>query len=216
MKNTDLSQYKKLLVVVDMVNGFVKKGALADPEIGRIVPEITRLIEQTLDEGGHVVFVKDTHHENSREFKAFPPHCIKGTPEAELIDEFKPYEELGLATSYEKNSTSTMFAKGFLRDLEEMENLKEIIITGCCTDICVMNLAIPLKNYLDEYDREMRLVVPKNAVDTFRGELNDRDERNLEALDWMSRGGVEIVDEYKSETDIVQEWDEQDEWDTTR
>ncbi|HPR91840.1 MAG TPA: isochorismatase family protein, partial [Candidatus Dojkabacteria bacterium] len=79
MKNNELSQNKKLLIVVDMINGFVTEGALADPEIAKIVPEITRIIDQTIEEGGHVAFVKDTHHEKSKEFESFPTHCIKGT-----------------------------------------------------------------------------------------------------------------------------------------
>ncbi|MGI6484451.1 MAG: cysteine hydrolase family protein [Candidatus Dojkabacteria bacterium] len=202
MKNKET----KLLIVVDMVNGFVKEGALADPKIAKIVPEITRLIEQTIDEGNRVVFVKDTHHENSKEFESFPPHCIKGTSEAELIDEFKLYEELDLATSYEKNSTSTMFAKGFLKDLEEMEELNEVVITGCCTDICITNLAIPLKNYLNENDKDVRVIVPENAVDTYDSEWHNRDEWNLMGLAMMKQAGVEVLKEYKAETDIHHEW----------
>ena len=44
MKDNELSQYKKLLIIVDMINGFVTEGALADPEIAKIVPEITRIM----------------------------------------------------------------------------------------------------------------------------------------------------------------------------
>jgi len=207
MKDNELSQYKKLLIIVDMINGFVTEGALADPEIAKIVPEITRIIDQTIEEGGHVAFVKDTHHEKSKEFESFPTHCIKGTREAELIDELKPYEDLGLGTSYEKNSTSTIFAKGFLKDIESMTELNEIVIVGCCTDICIANLAIPLKNFLNENDRDIKIVVPENAVETYNAQWHDRNEWNLMALAMMKQSGVEVVKEYKSETDIPNEWD---------
>ena len=44
MKRKNLEELKELLIVVDMVNGFAKEGAMADPNIMKIVPEIERLI----------------------------------------------------------------------------------------------------------------------------------------------------------------------------
>lgn len=38
MKIKNLKMYKGMLIVVDMVNGFAKKGDLADPKIGDVVP----------------------------------------------------------------------------------------------------------------------------------------------------------------------------------
>lgn len=207
MKNNKLSQHKKLIIVVDMINGFVTEGPLADHDIAKIVPEVTRVIDQTIEEGGLVAFVKDSHHLNSKEFESFPPHCIKGTKEAELIDELKPYEDFGLGISYEKNSTSTIFAKGFLEDIESMTKLEEIVIVGCCTDICITNLAIPLKNYLNEIDRDIRIIVPENAVETFNNQWHDRNEWNLMALAMMKQSGVKVVKEFNTETDIPNEWD---------
>ena len=37
---------KKLLVIIDMINGFVKEGALADKQINNITPNIIKLIEE--------------------------------------------------------------------------------------------------------------------------------------------------------------------------
>ena len=88
----NLKELKELLVVVDMVNGFVKKGSLADSYIEHIIPEQIRLIEEFLKAKQGVLFIKDAHTKDSKEFDSFPPHCIKGTEEAELVDELKPYE----------------------------------------------------------------------------------------------------------------------------
>ena len=41
---------KKLLLVIDMVNGFVKEGALADKEIDNITPNIINLIKKYIQE----------------------------------------------------------------------------------------------------------------------------------------------------------------------
>ena len=80
------------------------------------------------------------HQKNSKEFESFPKHCILGTEEVELIDELKPYEkDMKLIR---KNSTSGFVTEEFQKYLKENENnLEEIIITGCCTDICIINFA---------------------------------------------------------------------------
>ncbi len=180
----------KLLVVVDMVNGFIKEGKMSDKDINHITPRIKSLVESFLSDEEGVAFIKDTHEVNSTEFKKYPPHCLKGTSESELISELSSYEQKSL--SYEKNSTSTIFAKNFMRDIERMESLKEVIITGCCTDICVMNLAIPLVNYFDEENRDVRVLVPQNAVETFNSDIHNRDEYNSIALKLMKNQGIGV------------------------
>ena len=77
-----------------------------------------------------------------------PSEYDPGTMVYELVEELKIFEPNALV--YKKNSTSTIYAPGFIEDIDNMENLKEVIIVGCCTDICVLNLAIPLQNYFDE------------------------------------------------------------------
>lgn len=183
-------ELESLLVVVDMVNGFIKKGTMSDASINLITPKITELVEKALSEHEGVAFIKDTHFEDSTEFEKFPPHCIKGSGEEELIDELKPYEIDSLV--YEKNSTSTMFAPGFINDINQMKKLREIIITGCCTDICVMNLAIPLVNYFDQNNRNINVSVIENAVETYDAPIHQRNEYNEMALKLMKQAGVKI------------------------
>ena len=86
-------ELKELLVVVDMINGFIKEGNMADKTINHITPNIIKLIEETLGKEEGIAFIKDTHNTDSTEFKKFPIHCLEGTSEAELIDELKPYEK---------------------------------------------------------------------------------------------------------------------------
>ena len=148
----NLEEIKRLLIIVDMVNGFVKEGAMADPYITHIIDEQLRLINIFKEKDDKLAFIRDCHKEGCTEFKKFPMHCLEGTSESELVDELKPYENNALV--YKKNSTSTMFAPNFVNDIESLKNLKEVVITGCCTDICVMNLAIPLVNYFDELKRD--------------------------------------------------------------
>ena len=183
-------EIEKLLVVVDMVNGFIKEGNMADPYINHITPRIVKLIEKVMEEDEGLVFVKDTHEEGSTEFKKFPVHCLKGTSESDVIDELKDFEKYGL--SYEKNSTSTMYAEGFVNDLESMKKLREVIITGCCTDICVLNLAIPLVNYFDQKNKDVEVSVIEGCVETYDSPLHSRSEYNEMALKLMKQAGVKV------------------------
>ena len=186
-------ELQKLLIVVDMVNGFIKKGAMADPYINHITPKLIREVEGILSEDEGVAFIKDTHDMNSTEFKKFPPHCVKGSGEEELIDELKPYEKEAL--TYEKNSTSTIFAKNFLSDIEKMKMLRKVIVTGCCTDICVLNLAIPLINYFDEHNKNVDVVVRSDLVETYDSPSHNREEYNGMALTLMRQAGAKVKGE---------------------
>ena len=67
----NLKIYKKCLIVVDMVNGFVREGVLHDPKIANIIPRQIELIEENIKNGGLTIFIKDTHNEDAVEFKRF-------------------------------------------------------------------------------------------------------------------------------------------------
>jgi nicotinamidase-related amidase len=195
MNKKNLEDVKKLLVVVDMVNGFVREGAMASQNIEHIVPEIEELVKKFTEESDkQVVFVKDTHEENAREFKRYPVHCLKGTSESENIDELKKYENMALV--HEKNSTSAIFPNGLLENIDKMKKLEEVVIVGCCTDICVINLAIPLQNYFDQVNRDIPIVVPENAVETYDGPNHKADEWNDMAYKFMDQAGIKLIKKY--------------------
>ena len=185
---------KKLIIFVDINNGFAKVGNMADPYIQHIVPESKRLLKHFLKMGYAAAFVKDWHDENSVEFMRYPIHCKGGTYEAQMVDELLPYESEVLV--FHKNSTSAMFAPDFMEMLAQMEGLEEVVIVGCCTDICVMNLAIPLQNYFDEHNRVVKIVIPKNAVETYDAPHHKRDEYNEMAFKFMMQTGIKIVETY--------------------
>ena len=190
----ELEELKQLLIIVDMVNGFVKEGAMADKKIAHIIPEQLRLIKMILEKNEGLAFIKDNHELGCREFERFPIHCVIGTEEAELVDELKPYEKEALV--YPKNSTSAIFAPNFMEDIQRMKNLKEVIITGCCTDICDMNLAIPLQNYFDQNNQKVHIVVPTNAVETYDAPYHNRDEYTKMAYKFLEQSGIQLVKKY--------------------
>ena len=171
---------KRLVVIVDMVNGFVNFGNLADKNINRIVPNCVKLVQTALENGDHVVAFKDCHSINDPEFKQFLLHCLRGTKECELVPELKPYERF--MTVIEKPTTNGFKTKAF-RELIESESFDEIVVAGCCTDICVANFLESLHEYLQETKQNTTLYVAADAVDTFGGENHDPDEVNKECLE---------------------------------
>ena len=192
-KINNFKMYKKCLIVVDMVNGFVREGVLHDNSIANIIPTQIKLSKETLACDGLVIFIKDTHNKDSKEFKRFgnTHHCIKGTKEADLVDELIPYEGLVNTISIEKNSTSFMEAPDFRKVVKNLENVEEYGICGCCTDICVVNGAIGLANYNDQWNRDVTIKAYKDAIATY-GE--DARENYIDAAYLlMEQQGIQLV-----------------------
>lgn len=189
----NFKMYKKCLIVVDMVNGFVRSGVLHDEEIARVIPGQIKLIKDAQKEGWLIIFIKDTHNINSKEFKRFgyTTHCLKETYEAELVDELKMYEYEDNTISIEKNSTSFMEAPQFREVVKNLDNIKEYNIVGCCTDICVVNGSMGLANYLDEWNRDAIIKVYEDLVATYN-ETNRGDYVNAAKL-LMEQQGIQLV-----------------------
>ena len=168
-KIKNLKVYKGMLIVVDMVNGFVREGVLHDEKITEVIPRQLELIKEAKHRGDLIVFVKDTHDEDAIEFKRFgnTKHCVRGTREAELVDEFRELEKEDDTISIEKNSTSYMEAEEFRNLIGDMTNLERVDVVGCCTDICDLNGTMGLANYFDQHNRDVSINVHTDAVATY-------------------------------------------------
>lgn len=192
MKN--LEEVNSAIFVIDMNNGFCEEGALADPTIKGIVPNIRKIIMDGLKRESALFFVNDKHTEDSVEIKRYAGHCI--TPrEQKTIKELSIFEEYADRVFY-KNSTCALFAPGMMEMLLQMKNLKRIVITGCCTDICIMNFAVALRNFMDEWNVDVDIVVPINAVETFHiPNVHEREEANQFGYRVMESNGIRLIKE---------------------
>ena len=192
MKN--LEEVNSAIFVIDMNNGFCEEGALADPTIKRIVPNIRKIIMDGLKRESALFFVNDKHTEDSVEIKRYAGHCI--TPrEQKTIKELSIFEEYADRVFY-KNSTCALFAPGMMEMLLQMKNLERIVITGCCTDICIMNFAVALRNFMDEWNVDIDIVVPINAVETFHiPNVHEREEANQFGYRVMESNGIRLIKE---------------------
>ena len=196
----NFEKISELVIVVDMINGFIKKGSMCDTSICKIIPDMKRYLKNERDKGNTIIFIKEAHDIDCVEFKKFPMHCVKGTQEAQIIEELTPFVDK--ENVYEKNSTCAIFAKNFLKDLSKMNNLKKINICGCCTDICVLNLTLPLVNYFDERNIKMEIIVNKNLVATFNADYHNAKDYSEMAFKLMQLNGVAVVNT-KIENNVV-------------
>ena len=78
--------------------------------------------------------------------------------------------------------------------LKRLKNLKEIIYSGVCADLCVMDFARTNARFLDQINKEVKLFVVKNTIDTFDAPGHNREEWLNIAYKVMEQAGIEIVE----------------------
>lgn len=184
-----------VIFVVDMIEGFVHEGALHDEAIHAATMHIESLIR---DAEQRVIFIADSHPPKTREFISYPSHCVIGTKESEVIQELQPYvQEL-----MRKNSTNTFTCPEFQLFLKErLKNYRDIVITGCCTDICILQFALCLNAWLNEHNKtEQRIIIPLSCVDTYHIEgVHDAVSCNEFSIRNMEANGICIVSKLERE-----------------
>ena len=78
--------------------------------------------------------------------------------------------------------------------IKKLKNLKEIIYTGVCADLCVMDFARTNARFLDQINKQVKLFVVKNAIDTFDAPGHNREEWMEIACKVMNQAGLEVVE----------------------
>ncbi len=146
------------VIVVDMVRGFLEEGnpLYCGAAARRIIPNIQRLLEEEIAQGSKVFYLCDRHTPDDPEFNTFPPHCIVGTPEAELIPELSKYP----GEVIPKNRYSGFFDTSLEKRLKTLRPEK-LIVCGVCTDICVLHTVADARNY------HYQVEVPVDCVASF-------------------------------------------------
>ena len=187
----NLKHYERVLIVVDMVNGFVYNGPLHDIECSKIIPRQKEIIDDYLDNGDLVVFIKDTHTKDSTEFSRMPIHCLENTNESELVPELREYVGRDNVITINKNSTSFNEAPEFRELITNLVNLKRVDEIGVCTDICDFNGIMGLANRLNQENRDVSIYVHEDAVATFNE--TERSEYVEAAKLLMKQQGINII-----------------------
>ncbi len=148
----------KAVLVVDMLRGFLEEGhpLYCGPRARRIISNIQKLLERESEQGSTIFHVCDHHAPDDPEFKLFPPHCIEGTPEAELVPELAGYQ----AETIHKRHFSGFYDTTLERKLKKLDP-EALVVCGVCTDICVLHTVADARN------RGYEVEVPINCVASF-------------------------------------------------
>ncbi|MEW6378153.1 MAG: isochorismatase family cysteine hydrolase [bacterium] len=127
----------KALLIIDMLNDFVKEGApLEVPETRRVIPVIQEETAKAHREEYPVIYVCDSHEPDDQEFKRFgwPAHAVRGTAGAQVVDELQPSSGDLIV---EKTTYSGFYNTGLDNMLKTL-GVDTLRLTGCVTHICVM------------------------------------------------------------------------------
>jgi nicotinamidase/pyrazinamidase len=172
-------------MVVDVQNGFTKFGNLASPRCAEALPRIREIVELEANRGAGLIFTADTHAPDDAEFKMFPPHCIDGTSEQEIVAELAPFVEK--ATVVRKRRYSAFHDTDLEQILAKMAPA-EVGVVGVCTDICVLHTVADLRN------RDYPVQVYRDGVETFDASDHPAAEINRWSLAHMRTIlGAEVV-----------------------
>ena len=171
----------KALLVMDMLNDFLKEGAPLVVPMGRkIVSKIKEHIEIHGKRKDSVFFLNDNHDMDDKEFKDWPKHAIKDTDGANLYGELmNEYVRIG-RYAYDPKIIHKRTYSGFLQtDLWELTRqrvINEIYITGILTNICVFITAVEAKM------RGYETFVYRDGVTALSQEANHRALEQLEKV----------------------------------
>jgi nicotinamidase-related amidase len=163
-----------VVIVIDMIKGFMQEQypLYCGPESKKIIPEIQKLLEKEIAGGATILYLTDAHDEDDKEFEMFPPHCIAGTEETEIIPELAerfPGERI-------PKKRFSCFYKTSLKERLEQLNPEKLVIVGVCTDICVMHTVADARN------RDFKVEVPAHCVASFDQEAHEWALKHMEKV----------------------------------
>jgi len=175
------------VLVVDMVEGFCRTGALASPRAAAIINPLASVLDYLSD--AHKIFICDTHSADAAEFKSYPPHCHTQA-ESAVVKELQPFVNRIIP----KNSTNGIFALLGAVDDKLYDNY---LVTGVCTDICVLQLALSLKAYFNETNSSARVLTFVDYTETYDAPNHNAELHNAFAYKLMEDSGVQIFKNLK-------------------
>lgn len=194
LKFENLDKEKSTLIVINPLNGYMKKGKLCSERLSDIVSPIKDTIKKFKDENMDIIVFSDSHTLKSVELLNQPEHCIKGTEEAEIIDEIK---KIGGFKQIEMNSTNAFHVPDFQEHLENNQEKDAFIICGNYTDTCILNFAVTLKTYFDQVDKKVDIYISIDSVETYDYEIHNGELMNILSLQIMLNSGIKLVSNIK-------------------
>ncbi len=129
----------KVLIIVDMLKDFMEKGGtLYCGDKGRdIIPFIkSKIGECRTSPDCRVIYICDAHDPDDKEFNMYEAHAVKGSEGSRIIDELEPEAS---DIIIEKKTLRPFYGTDLGKVLKEL-GPEEVMVTGVCTSICIMEV----------------------------------------------------------------------------
>jgi nicotinamidase/pyrazinamidase len=178
---------------VDVQRDFMLPGGnLYVPGAEKLLPNIRRLTDSARQGKVFLVSHGCFHTPNDPEFKTFPPHCVKGTPGAELVPEamtgkvarvpndasaklpedLSQYQQILL----EKQTLNVFESRHADELVRRLGNHAEFVVFGVVTEYCVSFAAKGL------LERGRRVAVVQDAIETLKKDDGESTMAELKRL----------------------------------
>lgn len=156
------------VLVVDLLVGFCSEGPLASPRVNALGPRAAAFLTACREKGVRTILAaSDAHPPDSPEFAAFPPHCIRGTREAEIIRALAALPFWSKVVSLPKGSLNVGLEPVFRDWAAAHPEIAAWVVVGDCTDLCVYHAAMHLRLEANARGLRRQVWVPADLVDTY-------------------------------------------------
>lgn len=161
---------RSAVLVIDLANDFVyPSGTIADaggPDYQRraqsIIPGLKRLLDGAREAGIQVIYATDAHQEGDSELHKWPPHSMKGTHNAQIVDDLRPHpRDIVL-----EKSTYSPFLSTDLEQRLRRAGISRLYIAGLHTDCCARHTSG------DAFQKGFDLVWVTDALQAFTDEAH--------------------------------------------
>ncbi len=195
-----------ILWEVDVQRDFMLKGgALYVEGAERIIPNIQKLTDAARRNEALLISSGDFHPTNDPEFQQFPPHCMKGTPGAELLPEARADKVIQIENTPEaklpadlhayqqiilEKQTLDVFQSRHADELVARLGTKpEFVVFGVVTEYCV---ACAVKGLIA---RKRRVAVVQDAIETLSAEAGKKCESDFQQMGARLVTTAEVIKE---------------------
>ena len=191
-------QSETVLWEVDTQRDFMLPGgALYVPGADRLIPNLAKLVNLARSDRAFLISSACQHTPDDVEFKVFAPHCVRGTPGAELIPEARTEKLFTIPNDSRFSVPSNLLA--YQQVLLEKQTLDvfrnshaaaivnlfpsdcEFVVFGVVTEYCVRCAASGL------LDRGRRVAIVVDAIETLKKEVGK------ETISQLATRGARLV-----------------------
>jgi nicotinamidase-related amidase len=168
-RSAAMEKKRSAIIVIDLLKGFFKKNpTLPDPiDSTKLFGTVRGVIDAGRKQGVNIVFIKDNFIPEEvpidKHFKIYGPHCVIGTPDAEVVDELAPQPgDFQIRKKHYSSFNSTRL-DAVLRELD----VRKLYISGAWTEACVQHTVV------DAFYHNYEICVLRDAVSSPHREAHE-------------------------------------------